>query len=209
MKRAVIKWLVDCYDANSSRSQMAYRYQSGMETILLAGDGFFLNLNWLLLSLCQPFMVSGGEKGLARLSTVEPSYCSPWTQEQCTTGDSVGPLVDFSKETKLVSHKSDQVASKHNVVDMPNFQFVTHCFFLTHKALILGIDLLCCMATVPLIFFCLYVAGMTQVVYKLEDRIRTYMRVCYCLVCCADLISHIIGCYYSPGSGSCHANGIP
>ncbi len=149
MKRAVIRWLVDCYDANSSRSKMAYRYQSGMETILLAGDGFFLNLNWLLLSLCQPFMVSGGEKGLARLSTVEPSYCSPWTQEQCTTGDSVGPLVDFSKETKLVSHESDQVASKPNVADMPNFQFVTHCFFLTHKSLILGIDLLCCMAAVP------------------------------------------------------------
>ena len=153
VKRAVIKWLVDCYAANSTRSQMAYRYQSGMETILLAGDGFFLNLNWLLLSLCQPFMVSGGEKGLARLSSVEPSYCSPWTQEQCSTGDSLGPLVDFSKETKLVSRGSDQVASK--VADMPNFQFMTHCFFLTHKSLILGIDLLCWLRLIPLIIISL------------------------------------------------------
>ena len=138
MKRAVIKWLVDCYAANSTRAQMAYRYQSGMETMLLAGDGFFLNLNWLLLSLCQPFMVSAGEKGLTRLNSVEPSYSSPWTQEQCATGDNLGPLVDFSKETKLVSRESDQAASQHSIADMPNFQFVTHCFFLTHKSLILG-----------------------------------------------------------------------
>ena len=177
VKRAVIKWLVDCYAANSTRAQMAYRYQSGMETILLAGDGFFLNLNWLLLSLCQPFMVSSGEKGLARLSSVEPSYCSPWTREQCTTGDSVGPLVDFSKETKLVSCESDQATSKHSVTDMPNFQFVTHCFFLTHKSLILGTALL--LALFPKSFLCPYAAGMTQVVYKLEDHIRTYTRVCY------------------------------
>ena len=138
MKRAVIKWLVDCFAANSTRAQMAYRYQSGMETMLLAGDGFFLNLNWLLLLLCRPFMVSGGEKGLARLSSVEPSYCSPWTQEQCTSGDSIGPLVDFSKETKLVPSGDDQASGNHSDSAMPNFQFVTHCFFLTHKSLILG-----------------------------------------------------------------------
>lgn len=142
VKRAVIKWLVDCYAANARRAQIAFRYQSGMETLLLAGDGFFLNLNWLLLSLCQPFMVSSGEKGLARLSSVEPSYCSPWTREHCSSGDSIGPLVDFSKETKLVSCGSDEPANKCALADMPNFQFVTHCFFLTHKSLILGTGVL-------------------------------------------------------------------
>ena len=182
MKRVVIKWLVDCYTANSKRAQMAFRYQSGMETMLLASDGFFLNLNWVLLSLCQPFMVSGGEKGLARLSSVEPSYCSSWTQEQCAAGDSLGPLVDFSKETKLVSREGDQATcSPSDTVDMPNFQFVTHCFFLTHKSLILGTALL--LATIPFISFLSLCTGMTQVVYKLEDQIRTYMRVCYSMLC--------------------------
>lgn len=129
---------------------MAFRYQSGMEVMLLAGDGFFLNLNWVLLSLCQPFMVSGGEKSLSRLISVEPSYCSPWTQQQCSTGDNLGPLVDFSKETKLVSHEDDQATSSpSDAADMPNFQFVTHCFFLTHKSLILGTAL--ALATVPFI----------------------------------------------------------
>ena len=134
----MIKWFVDCFTANSMRSQMAYRYQSGVDAMLLASDGFFLNLNWLLLLLCQPFMVSSSAKSLTRLSLVEASYCCAWTKEQCTNGDQLGPIVDFSKETKLVPHQSNQDSSTHNELEMPNFQFVTHCFFLTHKSLILG-----------------------------------------------------------------------
>lgn len=138
VKRAIIKWLVDCFEANAPRAQMAYRFQSGLETMLLASDGLFLNLNWVLLRLCLPFMISGGDKQLARLVSVDPAYCASWSREQCATGDSLGPLVDFSKETKLVPSDSSQLSENCQHSEMPVFHFVTHCFFLTHKSLILG-----------------------------------------------------------------------
>ena len=138
VKRAVVKWLVDCFEANTSREQMAYRLQSGVAAMLLASDGFFLNLNWVLLRLCKPFMVSGGEKALSRLTSVDPSYCASWSPEDCAAGDSFGPLVNFSKEAKLVPCEDDQHSDGAAVCEKPDFLFVTHCFFLTHKSLILG-----------------------------------------------------------------------
>lgn len=138
VKRAVIKWLVDCFETNSSRAKIAYRLGSGLEVMLYASDGFFLNLNWVLLRLCKPFMVSGGEKALSRLTSVDPSYCAGWSVEDCATGDSFGPLVNFSNEAKLVPCEDNEHSDGSAVCRKPDFSFVTHCFFLTHKSLILG-----------------------------------------------------------------------
>lgn len=138
MKRAVVTWLVDCFEANASRAQMAFRLRSGVEAMLLASDGFFLNLNWVLLRLCKPFMVASGGKALSRLTSIDPTYCGGWSPEECAAGDSFGPLVNFSKESKLVPCESSQCSEGSIVREMPDFLFVTHCFFLTHKSLILG-----------------------------------------------------------------------
>lgn len=138
VKRAVIKWLVDCFAANANRAQMAYRFQSGFETMHLASDGFFLNINWVLLRLCRPIMVSKKSEGSDKLHSVDPTYCLQWSIEECSAGDSNGPLVDFSEETKLIPVEAakglDNSASRRK----PDFRFITHCFFLTHKSLILG-----------------------------------------------------------------------
>lgn len=138
MKRAVIKWLVDCFAANKNRAQMAYRFQSGLETMLVASDGFFLNLNWVLLRLCQPFMVAKEGRSLVKLNSVDPAYCLQWSQDECSAGDSNGPLVDFSEETKLVPLGTAEDPDSSPKRSKPDFRFITHCFFLTHKSLILG-----------------------------------------------------------------------
>ena len=121
---------------------MAYRFQSGFETMLLASDGFFLNINWVLLRLCKPLMVVGGAKELSRLSMVDPAYCAAWSQDMCCRGDAVGPFVNFNKETKLIPSESSETADDVVSHDKPDFKFVTHCFFLTHKSLILGMSTL-------------------------------------------------------------------
>lgn len=117
---------------------MAYRLQSGFESMRLASDGFFLNLNWVLLRLSKPLMVASGAKGLSRLNSINPAYCASWSKEECANGDNLGPLVDFSKETKLVPFERSKSSKDDRVQRKPDFQFVTHCFFLTHKSLILG-----------------------------------------------------------------------
>lgn len=138
VKQAVVKWLVGCFEANDSRAKMSYRFRTGLEDAVLASDGFFLNLNWVLLRLCRPFLLSDAGKGLAQLSSVDHTYCSSWSREQCSAGDDVGPLVDFSQETKLSPHTTGDDDDGPLVRRKPNFRFVTHCFFLTHKSLILG-----------------------------------------------------------------------
>ena len=106
--------------------------------MLLASDGCFLNINWVLLRICKPLMVDGGIKEQSRLSLVDPSYCTAWSQDVCSCGDAIGPLVNFNKETKLVPTGSSQPSK--DVHDKPDFKFVTHCFFLTQKSLILGMS---------------------------------------------------------------------
>ena len=75
---------------------MASRY-GGFIAFQTAGDGFFLNLSWVMLHLSAPFM--GGRKG--RLATIAASYCAAGRGEGQAVDGEV-PLVDFSGETKLV-----------------------------------------------------------------------------------------------------------
>ena len=117
---------------------MAYRFQSGHDTMLVDSDGFFLNLNWVLLRLCQPFILSHEGRSLVKLNSVDPAYCLQWSQDECSAGDSNGPLVDFSEETKLVPLETAEDRDSSPERLKPDFRFITHCFFLTHKSLILG-----------------------------------------------------------------------
>lgn len=152
-RKALISWLVECFEKNQDRAKMMSRFtaRGGLfDHSRFCSDGFFLNLSWTLLRLCAPFM--SGRKTL--LQGIDPSYCSA-PKEEVKTVDSGGPLVDFSGETKLVpsSRESD---SESNTAPQAPFNFVTHCFFLTHRCLILG---------------------MTQVLHRFEDIMRAYGRV--------------------------------
>ena len=63
-----------------------------------ASDGFFLNLCWLLLRLYHPFITKARPGSLL---LVDSSYCTA-TSEQAERGDGViGPLADFSKDSRL------------------------------------------------------------------------------------------------------------
>ena len=78
-----------------------------------ASDGFFMNLCWVMLQLCSPFLVRADAvttaKKMSRVASIDPSYCACKSHEQCLSVDSGGPLVDFSEETKLVPVESGVV----------------------------------------------------------------------------------------------------
>eukprot|EP00731_Ephydatia_muelleri_P020239 Em0012g1064a len=125
-KRGVVEWLVDCFHRNSGRTKMI-NLLSAPSSPSLTSDGFFLNLSWVMLRLSEPLM----GKALA----IDPLYCVATTL-QASEGDSVGPFVDFTKETRL-ANASEGVA-KPAMASGTTFNFKNHCFFLTHRCLSLG-----------------------------------------------------------------------
>lgn len=70
-----------------------------------ATDGFFVNLSWVMLRLCTPFMVSQQADAIktARIKTIDVSYCA-FNADKVMSADTGGPLVDFSGDSKLVPH---------------------------------------------------------------------------------------------------------
>ena len=69
-----------------------------------ASDGFFLNLSWVMLHLCSPFMMSEKKDSTrtTRIRTIDVSYCAIRDKNKAKSIDSGGPLVDFSEDAKLV-----------------------------------------------------------------------------------------------------------
>lgn len=163
-KGKVIKWLVECFSLNADRGKMLSRLQGVNPNLTTASDGFFLNLSWVLLHLCTPFMtIEGGIN--PRLKNVDPGYCVIPTRKRRREGsdeESVdeatyrGQLIDFSQETKITLDRSEGGSSPSTVSPVLPIKFVTHCFFLTHKCILLGI---------------------TQTIHLFNDLLRAYSRV--------------------------------
>ncbi len=69
-----------------------------------AGDGFFLNLSWVMLNLCVPFLCKDGvEFSKSKAFLIDVTYCSVTSKETAMILDPGGSLVDFSQDSKLAS----------------------------------------------------------------------------------------------------------
>ncbi len=81
---------------------MASRLNRVLGQTTQSSDGFFLNLSWIMLRLCSPFLtLSHNDKRRGRVSNIDVTYCAALNRETAETVDSGGPLIDFSKEAKL------------------------------------------------------------------------------------------------------------
>jgi hypothetical protein len=95
-----LSWLWGCVEANNARSKImsAYASMADNEPELLntISDGFALNLELLVLRLCEPFCKppnSGDDNSLnPKILTIDPSYCAvdsgpfcraKWHEETC------------------------------------------------------------------------------------------------------------------------------
>ena len=70
-----------------------------------AGDGFFLNVSWVLLRLCSPFITpSIGSSFNPKLMNVDPGYCTLGSTANIQqTPPHSQTFVNFSHETKMTS----------------------------------------------------------------------------------------------------------
>lgn len=121
-RSSTIKWLGSALDSNMSRAQM---HTSSIST---SSDGFFINLNWTLLKLCEPFIDPNAGKAWPHL---DADYVL------------VSTTTDFSKATKLLhDDNEDKVAREAAIArrgGKQDFHFICECFFLTLKSLHLGL----------------------------------------------------------------------
>ena len=70
--------------------QMLARMQPVMgPTTTFAGDGFFLNLSWVMLKLAAPF----AKRDAPLIRSIDPLYCSASAEG--------GDRLDFSRETRM------------------------------------------------------------------------------------------------------------
>lgn len=79
---------------------MASRLHQVMIPANQASDGFFVNLSWVLLRLCSPFMTQEDSSPRKRkVRAIDVTYCT--AANTSDVGDRE-PLIDFRRETKLV-----------------------------------------------------------------------------------------------------------
>lgn len=130
------KWLGQVLSMNKARGQTWAQHDSGSLRANCVSDAFMVNLGAVLLKLCLPICAFNDSKALGRLAKVDPTYCATPSH---TVGDEEGVhLLDMSKETCLIASNEEEEAAERRPFNGP-FTFLTELFYLTHRALELGV----------------------------------------------------------------------
>ncbi|XP_068207310.1 ubiquitin conjugation factor E4 A [Palaemon carinicauda] len=131
-KHKLLTWIEKCLEDNSGRAGL-WHVQTGrmLQDITFVSDGFMVNLGAVMLQLAQPFTQ---DIKSAKILKVDPTYCiAPRVgNDNGVPGAYTG---DLGKQTSLVPSSDDSP-----VVHSNQFSFISSCFFLTHRALHLGIQ---------------------------------------------------------------------
>eukprot|EP00884_Botryococcus_braunii_P021437 jgi/Botrbrau1/7978/Bobra.384_2s0006.1 len=122
-REGMVTWLAQAIQANAvERGKIQMDYKAA------ASDGFFLNMSAVLLGLCQPFM--DPESKPARQS-IDPRYVMQ------------NKRLSFVEDTKMAMDAEEQRAllarANSGQEATPSFGFTSDCFFMTSKALNLGL----------------------------------------------------------------------
>jgi len=125
---AMVGWLAAVLEGNGERAKMH------MDPDRAASHGFFVNLDAVLLKLCGPFM--------------DPSNANFWKRVDARYV-TASPRISFAGETRLAMNAEEETAWRERVLSSlssstsagspPEFHFICECFFMTAKALHLGV----------------------------------------------------------------------
>lgn len=119
----LLQWIGNCLYVNAPRGQIWNPMMAGNRSIVdqpyTAPDSFMIGLTGVLLRLCQPLF-----KPNLKVMLVDPTYCAAKHDNR------VVHMTDLSKETCLVP-----TAEKEERITAGTYNFVTECFFMTHKAI--------------------------------------------------------------------------
>ncbi|KXJ80153.1 hypothetical protein RP20_CCG026564 [Aedes albopictus] len=127
VRSKMLDWIGKCLHANVPRGQIwnTHQMQNIFGNMTTAPDSFSVNLAGVLLRLCQPLL-----KPQLKVMIVDPTYCS--VKEADKTAKGVH-MKDTEKETCLLP-----VEENEERLEADKYNFVTECFFMTHKAIDLG-----------------------------------------------------------------------
>lgn len=126
VREKLLNWIGVCLHANAPRGQLwnSHATQLG-NNLKTSSDAFIIGLTGVLLRLCKPLV-----KPQFKVLIVDPTYCGVPDTDRQKHGVHMKAM---DKETCLVGTDENEkriVADKYN--------FVTECFFMTHKAIDLG-----------------------------------------------------------------------
>lgn len=122
----MLKWIGDCLQANVARGKLwnAHNPTGDMfGALTTASDSFMIGLAGVMLRLCKPLL-----KPSLRVMMVDPTYCSVPSGDRAAKGVNMS---DMDKETCLIPRRDDTEV----LITADTYNFVTECFFMTHKAL--------------------------------------------------------------------------
>ncbi|XP_055638836.1 ubiquitin conjugation factor E4 A [Toxorhynchites rutilus septentrionalis] len=127
VRNKMLEWIGRCLHANVPRGQIwnSHQSQSLFGSLTTAPDSFSINLAGVLLRLCQPLL-----KPQLKVLMVDPTYCAVKNPDKAAKGVH---MLDSEKETCLLPVEEDEVR-----LEADKYNFVTECFFMTHKAIDLG-----------------------------------------------------------------------
>ncbi|XP_058813018.1 ubiquitin conjugation factor E4 A [Topomyia yanbarensis] len=127
VRSKILTWIGKCLHANLPRGQIwnTHQVQSIFGNLTTAPDSFSVNLAGVLLRLCQPLL-----KPQLKVLIVDPTYCAVKEPEKSIKGVH---MQDTEKETCLLPVEENETR-----LEADKYNFVTECFFMTHKAIDLG-----------------------------------------------------------------------
>lgn len=134
VRDALLTWFGDCLHANAARGQLWNAHNplaASFGSMTTASDSFMLGLAGVMLRLCKPLL-----RPQMRVLNVDPTYCAVPANER--SAKSVH-MVDMDKETCLIPAPgvadTVETTSTERSVSSTSYNFVTECFFMTHRAL--------------------------------------------------------------------------
>ena len=102
----MVAWLASTLESNAERAKTI------VDPTVAAPDGFFANINSVLLSLCQPFLEPSSDLAWRRIDARYPRSCPPPSQttpQQCHAGHATKP----GSSARVMIWWADPAGSKH------------------------------------------------------------------------------------------------
>ncbi|XP_071536976.1 ubiquitin conjugation factor E4 A [Panulirus ornatus] len=131
-KVGLLTWVESCLEANSGRAGMwNVEGIGGLLGATYVCDGFMVNLGAVMLQLAQPFTQ---DLKTAKILKVDPTYCAA-PKEISNNRMSGAYTGNLGKQTTLIPHPEDSPR-----IHSKTYSFTSACFFLTHRALHLGVQ---------------------------------------------------------------------
>lgn len=131
-KDGLLTWVESCLESNSGRAGL-WHVQGGnpLAAAVYVSDGFMVNLGVVMLQLAQPFTQ---DLNTAKFLKIDPTYCSAprMNNENGVVGAYTG---DLGRQTTLIPQQEDKPP-----LHPKQYSFISSCFFLTHRALHLGVQ---------------------------------------------------------------------